>query len=1089
MLTPPAHWPPFIARDAKAAEVLSHLSRRDTSGLVALHGPAGFGKTRLLDRLCHDPVVRDRFPDGILKVELRSPSPAELRETVLDACYRISRERPPILTLPQAGEHLGSLLSDRHVLLFLDDVWNVSDLEPFLTGGETCGRVMTTRDVLAIPPGWTPVQIDAMTDPEAFALLRFGLEDRITRSEDVADILARSGRWPLLLRLLNGSLRDEMLRVGRSAGDALAFVLRFLQEGGPARDQQISAAIEASLGRLESTVSQGALERFRKLSIFPEEVQIPVDPVLPLVWGLPAFDVELEIRRFAQLSLIESFDPEASTVRLHTVIRDYLRNRNKHQLPIWNQQLLDAYRTSLSKGSTWYGLAFDHEYLWQNLAHHLREAGLWAELVSTITDLRYLSKRTYQFGPTAADTDLRHGQACSPGNELIFALQAIFRGSPRRLSGFRRRSDLAATLAAQLQGVSAAVGLVPQLLSSLEPPFLRVEWMAGEKPHPVLGWHDGPVNAAACDAAGTRAASAGADGAVRIWDMTPEMTEPFIQALQCHAGPVNSLSFDGAGTRLATAGADGAVCVLALAPGQIRLVTVLRGHAAEVNAATFDGAGVRVASAGADGTIRIWRRQEANDYTDEARLPGRHQFVNAVSFDPTGTLLAAGAADGWVSVWRFEGGEWREVWARQAHHPDPVNSVSFDRLGTLVVSAGADGTVQLLDAATGDERLRWLAHDGTAVLSVKFDGLGSRVVSGGADGSIRIWDADSAHLVAASDLSGGFVKSVACDDSGTRVVSGGSDGAVRVFAPVTLEPITNEWAGMIKSVSISPQGDRVAAGRRDGAIRVLDVRSGEQRAVLEGHRPFVNSVAWDASGERIVSAGADGSVRIWDAMSGQECQRLERLGPRTSAPQEVNGARFDRSGLRVVSGGADGVVRIWDAGSGEQVLTLVGHGTSGGADGQVNAVSFDPSGTKVLSAGADGTLRIWDLESGEESGRLVGHMRWVHRACFDADGGRVVSGAYEGDARLWDVATREERHTLATGNWVAFADFDPAGRWVAVGNGGGAVQIWDFRSDTLLTELRLDCSIFDGACGPDGTIAVGTGYGVYLLRLVSSADG
>ncbi|MGH3659439.1 MAG: WD40 repeat domain-containing protein, partial [Micromonosporaceae bacterium] len=75
-------------------------------------------------------------------------------------------------------------------------------------------------------------------------------------------------------------------------------------------------------------------------------------------------------------------------------------------------------------------------------------------------------------------------------------------------------------------------------------------------------------------------------------------------ALARNTGFVVDLAFSGDGTRLATAGGDGTVRVWDPRTGEQLLV--LRGHKGSVISVAFSPDGSRLASAGADGTVRIW---------------------------------------------------------------------------------------------------------------------------------------------------------------------------------------------------------------------------------------------------------------------------------------------------------------------------------------------------------------------------------------------------------------------------------------------------------------------------------------------------
>src|SRR5262249_20829630 len=78
-----------------------------------------------------------------------------------------------------------------------------------------------------------------------------------------------------------------------------------------------------------------------------------------------------------------------------------------------------------------------------------------------------------------------------------------------------------------------------------------------------------------------------------------------------HGGVVNALAFNKTGTRLATAGAEGTVKVWDAATG--REVAHYGGHTDAVRAVAFTADGKWIASGGADKEIKIWETETGKD--------------------------------------------------------------------------------------------------------------------------------------------------------------------------------------------------------------------------------------------------------------------------------------------------------------------------------------------------------------------------------------------------------------------------------------------------------------------------------------------
>jgi hypothetical protein len=139
----------FVDRPRERAIVGDNL---DTAAIervgapgVAVVGTAGFGKSVLAAKVCHDQRVR--FVDGVLWVTLgESPSQQQLVGRCRDLVLQFGDDCPQFTDPRAAGAYLGQVLGSRNVLLVVDDVWDSSDLEPFLQGGVHCVRLITTRN-------------------------------------------------------------------------------------------------------------------------------------------------------------------------------------------------------------------------------------------------------------------------------------------------------------------------------------------------------------------------------------------------------------------------------------------------------------------------------------------------------------------------------------------------------------------------------------------------------------------------------------------------------------------------------------------------------------------------------------------------------------------------------------------------------------------------------------------------------------------------------------------------------------------------------------------------------------------------------
>lgn len=202
----------FVGRDAALDELDSLIAAagRDAVMISVIHGTGGIGKTALAVRWAHR--AAPRFPDGQLFVNLRGfdptrepVTPGEAIRGFLDA-FAIPADQIPVGVDAQASLYR-TLLSERRMLVVLDNARHVDQVRPLLPGSSGCLVIVTSRNELTglvAVEGAHPLTLDLLTAQEARHLLASHLGRARLDAEPgaVNELVARCARLPLALAII-----------------------------------------------------------------------------------------------------------------------------------------------------------------------------------------------------------------------------------------------------------------------------------------------------------------------------------------------------------------------------------------------------------------------------------------------------------------------------------------------------------------------------------------------------------------------------------------------------------------------------------------------------------------------------------------------------------------------------------------------------------------------------------------------------------------------------------------------------------------------------------------------------------------------
>lgn len=264
--------------------------------------------------------------------------------------------------------------------------------------------------------------------------------------------------------------------------------------------------------------------------------------------------------------------------------------------------------------------------------------------------------------------------------------------------------------------------------------------------------------------------SAGADGAVKLWDAG---TARVLRDVGRHqdglfAETVRIVHVLPGGTEVLTADNEGRIALRALADGKVLHLFDATSYG-ELSSLAVSADGRRALSVHPRGNLIVWNLEARSQVKNLSNVG-----MQTAALSADGALAITGGYDGALWLWDVDAGT---ILRSVGGHSCCAHTVQFMPGDRQAVSGGGDFKVRLWDVASGEELRSFSGHTGlVSVLAVSDDG--KRILSGSFDGTVRIWDVETARELA-RHVTGSRVTAVAFAADGAILVGGDEHGAIR----------------------------------------------------------------------------------------------------------------------------------------------------------------------------------------------------------------------------------------------------------------------------------------------------------------------
>lgn len=624
-------------------------------------------------------------------------------------------------------------------------------------------------------------------------------------------------------------------------------------------------------------------------------------------------------------------------------------------------------------------------------------------------------------------------------------------------------------------------------LARLVDPNLSAIQHNGKPMYPTGAAHRDFVHALAFSPDGLTIASAGYR-TVKLWQRPASSRVREIPV----GAAVTTVAVSANGQWLATAGADNAIKLWNLTDGQPG--KTLAGHAAAVHSLAFNADGSKLASASEDKTIRVWNLADGTEANKiESPAPAK-----AVVFNADGTKVIVGQADNIIRIWAIPAAAPFMPEKEIKGHGGPVTSLALiTPAGAQILSGSDDQTARVWDLASGNQ-VRAFAHGGPVTsVAIRADGLFA--ATGGANNIAKLWNNQTGAQVV--ELKGDvtlnrkvvertedqkvaqqFVALALATFKAAETNQKERDEAVKKAneAKVAADKAVVEQDPKVKEAATKAEAAKKAADDKkdDAALakastdaaaeltKQMDELKKRQDAVVSAVRAVqLSETAAKAAVDQINAAKAQQDV-MTAAQTKADADLKAATDLDTAAVKPIRGVAFSVDGKRLLTSGDDNLIHVWDSTSGKAIEVFAGH------KAVVGSIATGPNGL-VVSGSQDQTAAVWNtipkwslvgqLGPKKEAPLDLAPSPFVSRVlslAFSRDGKWLATGGGEasrsGELFLWDVAQQTLSKELkdAHSDTVMSIEFSRDGKYLVSGAADKFVKLWDLGTTKLVKSFE-----------------------------------
>jgi WD40 repeat protein len=527
---------------------------------------------------------------------------------------------------------------------------------------------------------------------------------------------------------------------------------------------------------------------------------------------------------------------------------------------------------------------------------------------------------------------------------------------------------------------------------------------------------------------------------------------------------------------LAIGGADGLIRLHDLTAADPRAAVFnLDGHRGPVTGLVFAADDRLLVSAGSDGTLRLWQVDAPSPVAGRVISVDALGPIHSLAASPDGQWLAFGTESGQLCLWRWlvDGPEqapcdpsWRDEL--------PIKTLLFSPKGRWLATTctGAckeyNAPVRLFDLSLkGAERGPKLlvphsALTEASLLAIAFSPDETRLAA--AYGYVaELWDLTQpeppASPIGTYAGGGGWITTldISADGRWLALGSGGSND-VRLWRlsgdpSQPSEPIIlSGHGGPVMAVRFERDGRRLASAAADGSLNLWDLTRPElERTPLRGHDLSISGLRFSSEDDPhyLLSWGAGERARLWRLPD----PGADPLVLRAPVGPFVMGMAVSPDGRWIASSSQDDDrLALWSTEDTRAPIHLLD------VPGSARSIAFSPDGRWLAAKSQDqGRISLWNLRELGKPPLVIRQEGWSNDRTlgFSPDSHWLASGTFGGQGQqprldLWDVTedrpVLEPRYQCRPRGPVREIAFSDDGKLLATAADQAATSFWNLAS-------------------------------------------